>query len=490
MNFHIMTKQRLLVSSIALATTLASQAQAAYELTPNPNFGLITVTTPDAQTHGQPFETSGQINIQSGGTLTNFMEFTILAGSVNIQSGGTLVNDAAEGVFVVDEIGTLSSIGHIDNFGRLKNSATFYNNATLTNHVNARLTNTKTMDQRGTLVNSGSFANAGGVFATRDAVLQNVGTWSNTAGSQWLNTGLTENFGIIDNAGTFLNQYGFNGGVSSAKISNRNTINNLAAGVMTNDYRWFNRSGSVLNNMGTFINSYRALGVSNESGASIVNHAGATFINQNSLNNAGTILNEGTFDFQVGSSNLLKDGQYTQTAGQTIVNGHVTTLVMDIQGGSLSGSGTIDADVMVGPAATLTPGNSPGTLSITGNLDLSGLLAIEIANDTLYDIVDVTGIANLGGTLDVSFFDTWRPATGDTFDILFADTINGQFDTLNLATLDPGLFWDVRYLIDTNGIDRVQLAVVSSVASVPLPASFWLFASGLIALRSHRKTGK
>ncbi len=474
------------------ACLLSSSFAFAYELAPNPNHSIININTPDAESHGEPFENFGQVNIESGGKLTNFFEFTVIRGSVNVNTGGTLVNDGAEGVFVVDEVGSLSNSGLIENYGRLKSSWNFSNafGGTLNNHAGAEFTNTRTTDQRGNVVNAGSFINAAGPFSTTDAYLQNVGNWSNTAGSSWLNNGLTENFGVIDNAGSFINRRGFSGGSSQAKISNRHIINNLAGGEMTNNFRWFNRSGSTLNNSGVFTNDFSSLGISNEVNATINNLAGATFINRTSLNNTGTIMNAGTFDVTATATNLTKGGSYIQTAGTTIVNGTMRTLVMDIQGGTLTGAGTIDADVNIGTAATLMPGNSPGTLNIIGDLDLAGLLDIEITDDILYDIVDINGTATLSGDLNVSFFDLWRPAAGDTFDILTADTINGTFASLNLAALAPGLFWDVRYLLDTTGTDIVQLAVVSSVSAVPLPASIWMFIAGgtvLTAFGRHHK---
>ncbi len=472
-------------STLLLGTLLALTSSAfAYELSPNPNNGVITINTPDAESHGEPFENFGQIDIQSGGRLSNFLEFTIIQGTVNIHTGGSLVNDASNGVFVVDEIGTLSNNGQIENHGRLKNSWVFNNtiSGTFNNHVGAELTNTRAFDQRGSLTNSGSFINSSGPLSTTDATLQNVGNWTNTAGSSWLNKNLVENFGVIDNSGSFINRQGLSGSISRGKISNRNTINNLADGDMSNEFRWFNRTGSVLNNSGTFTNKTSALGISNEANATINNLAGATFINQSSINNAGTITNAGIFDFQATATNNLKSGTYIQTEGSTIVNGTVNTLSMEIMGGTLSGTGTIDANVTLGTNATLMPGNSPGTLSIIGDLDLAGLLNIEISDNILYDILDVSGTATLSGALDVSFFDLWRPTAGDTFDILTADTIAGTFSSLNLAELNPGLFWDVRYLHNLAGNDTVQLAVVSSVSSVPLPASLWLFGSGLIGL--------
>ncbi|MCW8923598.1 MAG: VPLPA-CTERM sorting domain-containing protein, partial [Gammaproteobacteria bacterium] len=68
----------------------------------------------------------------------------------------------------------------------------------------------------------------------------------------------------------------------------------------------------------------------------------------------------------------------------------------------------------------------------------------------------------------------------DTFDILTAESIVGEFDLLTMWVLGNGLDWQVDYLYDFSGTtDFVQLSVVSAV---PVPASVWLFGSGLLGL--------
>ena len=100
-------------------------------------------------------------------------------------------------------------------------------------------------------------------------------------------------------------------------------------------------------------------------------------------------------------------------------------------------------------------------------------------------MLDISGAENLGGTLDVDLFDLgngfFEPSLGDTFDILAAETLNGEFDLLIPSALGGGLGWQVDYLIDFGGgtTDFVQLSVVSAV---PIPASVWLFGSGLLGL--------
>ena len=393
-------------------------------------------------------------------------------------------------MFVVDEVGTLTNAGTIDTNGRMKNSWSFRNQlgSILNNNVGAGLTNTNGMDQRGTLINAGGFLNSVDVFSGDGAALQNVGDWTNTAGSLFTNLGVVENFGKITNSGVMENRLGASGGITQGKFSNRNTVNNLAGGVISNKHRWFNRSGSVINNSGTFTNAISGLGLSNETGSTINNLAGGVFNADQTVNSAGQINNAGTFNISAtGSIGDTGGGTYTQTDGSTIVNGQLTASDIDIQGGSLGGNGTLSGPVTIGAAASIGPGNSQGTLTIIGDLDLLGTLAIELAGPATFDLLDISGIATLGGGLNVSFLDGYAPAAGESFDVLLAEAIIGEFDPLSLELPGNGLKWDITYILDDQSIDIVRLSVVSAV---PIPPALWLFVTGIAGLIgiSRRKT--
>ena len=109
---------------------------------------------------------------------------------------------------------------------------------------------------------------------------------------------------------------------------------------------------------------------------------------------------------------------------------------------------------------------------------------------TQYDTLSITGTAELGGLLDVDLFGGFSPILGDSFDLLEAETIFGEFDFLSLALLGSDLFLDIEYLLDPIEMDIVRLSVASS-ATVPLPPAFWLFLTGLSVLyrAARTKTG-
>jgi len=149
---------------------------------------------------------------------------------------------------------------------------------------------------------------------------------------------------------------------------------------------------------------------------------------QMALNNTGTV--------EVQSGTLAFFSGYTQTAGSTILNGGdlESTTALDIQGGSLSGDGTIFASVSNG--GQLSPGFSAGLIEMgdysqgatgTFNVEIGGL-----APGTGFDQLVASGVT-LAGVLNVSLIDGFAGATGDTFTIIDNDgmgAVVGTFDGL------------------------------------------------------------
>lgn len=209
--------------------------------------------------------------------------------------------------------------------------------------------------------------------------------------------------------------------------------------------------------------------------------------------------------FSGGFTDVIGDVS-NESSGQIVVSGGSTTTFYDdivhngaeirvsagsqaVYFGSVSGAGAFTGAGTNYFEGDLRPGNSPSVVSFGGDVvfGLGNTLGIEIGgllSGSEYDVVDVSGDAYLSGILDVSFYDLgdgiFNAGLGDSFDVLLADSIFGEFDLLTLAVLGDGLSWDVAYLTDAIGsTDIVRLNVVSAV---PVPAAVWLFGSGLIGL--------
>lgn len=112
---------------------------------------------------------------------------------------------------------------------------------------------------------------------------------------------------------------------------------------------------------------------------------------------------------------------------------------------------------------TLSPGDSAngiGIFSIAGDFaqEPASVLAIDLAEDT-HDVLSVTGTANLGGTLRLSFPDNEPIPRGERFEILSARSVLGAFDEVSVA---EGWRVDVRY-----EPEAVVVEVVSAVSTQP-----------------------
>jgi hypothetical protein len=152
--------------------------------------------------------------------------------------------------------------------------------------------------------------------------------------------------------------------------------------------------------------------------------------------------------------------------------------------GSFTGAGT---SVFKGG---FSPGNSPALVAMAGDavFDAGNSLVMELAGLTPgsgHDALHIGGTAFLGGTLDVDLLGAFDPAAGDSFDLILAEVLNGTFGTVLLPTLDPGLLWQLQYLLNPTGTDILRLSVEAEV--VPVPAAAWLLGSALAGLGALRR---
>jgi len=173
--------------------------------------------------------------------------------------------------------------------------------------------------------------------------------------------------------------------------------------------------------------------------------AGSASINGGTVNTPGgfTKLGAGALD---ATSTFNVAGPANIEGGALIVNGRFTAGggLTVFQSALLGGSGVINANVINN--GTISPGNSPGTLTINGDFtqNAGGTLLIEIANLNVFDRLIVTGAASLAGTLQVADLGG-QLAFGQQYEILQAGSINGTFDDIEIS--DPARFRG-RFLIN------------------------------------------
>lgn len=265
----------------------------------------------------------------------------------------------------------------------------------------------------------------------------------------------------------------------SGEFTNKGTFHNEFGGALTND--------TMLNNNGTLTNNFDTE-LLNNFGATIINSGRLVNTFGGTLSNNGIVKNSGTVRLDPNSV-MQGSGRFYQTAGELIVNGTVTQDSVEIAGGMLSGYGTVESSVSL-TGGQIGPDNSPGTLLVDGNfsMDEFSTLAFELGGTTPgrsgYDVLNVSGTAFLAGELEVRWYDfgsgLFNAGLGDSFDLLSAESINGEFDVLSYALLGDGLDWQLDYLADEIGsTDILRLSVVSQV---PEPATGWLLGAALLSL--------
>ncbi len=386
------------------------------------------------------------VNNLAGASLNNDGDlgvgFSILTGGLN--NYGTLnnnshifINNVGSSISDLENYGLLNNIGSLDAYGYLGNNGHLVSNGTLTIHNNGAMVNNGQLDNHAQLTNDGGLL--------RNLInLNNSGTLGNN--------GNLENNGTLNNSGTLNNNADlFN---KAAILNNSGTLNNAAGATLVN-YGAIN-GNSVLYNTGI-----------------LNNNAGATLQNDGTLrNDTGTVNNAGA---------ITGTGTYIQTVGRTINNGTLTQALIQIDGGSLSGTGTINGNVNIGSAGSVNPGNSPGTLTINGDFASSGNLVFELAGlgSGQYDVLNINGnLFFTGGLITFNFINGFQAAAGDSWDFLFANSITG-LGTLGFAFngLGDGLGWEFT---ESNG--HLNLSLTRLGVSVPEPQTYALIALGLVLL--------
>lgn len=223
------------------------------------------------------------------------------------------------------------------------------------------------------------------------------------------------------------------------------------------------------------------IGALNSSGM-LYNDSTGTITNSGTVNNSGNFTNSGAVIIS-GTGLFTTSTNYTQTAGSTVVDGTLTATggaLVNIQGGTLSGTGTINGNVFM--AGTMMPGDAPGTLTIVGNYEQASTgIFYEQMSPYSQAFLDVSGNVTLdpGALLEISLLDGFDPL-GLTFSIMDFSTLSGQF-------ANGSSFWDDNYLWDiTYRQHEIDVTAVQS----PEPGSPVLLGIGSLAIGALAKRKK
>jgi len=376
---------------------------------------------------GAPFNNSGTIDIQTG--------------ALNLAGGG-----GSNGVFNAAASTTINFTGSTHmleagasftgaGFGRIAGGVVTVNGAATAQNFELA---SGTLDGAAKLTGTGVFNWTGGRMSGSGSTDIAVGAVFNLGGSPDKELGgrrVNNGGNAIWSAGRIWGNYG-------------GLFYNLAGG--TFDIRadqpfFFNNcygcgNAPAFNNLGTLVKS--------------AGTGTASFDSGTAFSNSGTIM--------VQSGLLQIAAGYTQTAGATILSGgNLSVPSVTIQGGSLSGAGTVTGNVT--NAAAVSPGSSTGTLAISGNYTqmAAGTLNIELASATQYDVLQVSGTATLAGTLNIARLAGYVPVAGSNFPVMTYASRTGSFGAVNGTDTGGGQMFQVNY-----GSAVLSLTVASNPSPV------------------------
>lgn len=380
--------------------------------------GPISVSVGAIQV-GQGGPAHGVLTIQNGSTLTSTGSSRLASaagttGTVTVTGPGSQWNIPA-GTFHVGFLGTGTL--NIENGGQLTAGANTVLGGIAASSGTLNITGGGTLQtlslRGGPGVSQANFDN--GILRATAANSAFISLFSGTE-LNLLSGGLT-----IDTAGFAVGTDAASGftGVGGLTVTGGGVFSLLANSIYTGETQIDFGSSLALSGAGAIANSSRvvadgALDVSGAAAPTIQSLAGSglvqigaqtlTIANANDTF-AGVIAGTGGLTVTGGRQTLLGVNTYTGattvSGGRLAVNGSITSPVTTSGTGILGGTGTIFGDVT--NAGVLAPGNSIGTLTISGNyIGSGGTLEIEsvLGDDTsATDRLVVTG--NTSGTTDV-----------------------------------------------------------------------------------------
>ena len=352
-----------------------------------------------------------------------------------------------------------------------------------------------TYDVRGQLTLNGTSQIIGGLTGNgrvTNSDASNVGAATLSVGANNQDTTFS---GVITNGtqGGALSLYKQGSGTLSLSGANSSTGGTTIAGGGVR----INNADALGSGILTLDGGALAIGVSLENASFGAVFLGANGGEINTSNNSFTLnqLVYGPGSLTKTGNGLLKMTSANIYSGDTLINagtlsvnnaagsGTGTGNVYIASGATLAGTGSVAGDVFVATGGTISPGNSPGTLSLLGNLTMGtgGILLIQIGgtNAGEFDQLLVHGAAQLSSSIvKIEFLSGFYARPGDSFDFFSVDgPVSGNFALIS----PPGFQGNVIQQRGSDGVTRFLLRPASPQGlppAAPEPASAALLLLG------------
>ena len=322
--------------------------------------------------------------------------------------------------------------------------------------------------QSGTLRNVGQFQNGAPLVKTGAGTLLLDGNNTYTGGTTVSNgiLRLASAGGVPANSALRVEGGAFDAGAQALSVS---TLNGAG--------------GSISNGAGLAVNAGGSYGGSIAGGGPLAVNGGILLLSAANPYTGATVISNGTLQLgaagSIGNSSAIRLATLTSTADVSAVSFHLAA------GQQLSGIGTLQGGLIMDAGASLNPGNSPGTLNVSGDLTLATGTTnyFELVGPATSDLVLVGGTLNLGG---IQFGDfAWIPDAGvgtneQTYVLFHSST--GVAGSLGAVT--NGLVGSSSAYLHVNGAnDELQLTVIPEPGTV---STLGLFAIAALLRRRLR----
>ncbi len=212
----------------------------------------------------------------------------------------------------------------------------------------------------------------------------------------------------------------------------------------------------------------------------------------NGLTKTIALTKVGTGKLELSGSNGYT-GNTVVAGGILAVNGSLGNTAVTVQNGAtLQGNATIGsgtASVSIDAGATIAPGNSIGSMTIGGDISISGTYDWEF-DGTAADLLDIDGTLTLSGaTLDVTDLTPVSWALGLKLTVAAYNSLSGSFSGLSDDTIYTlaGNEWLLNYDDATAGSNGGAGNAYITRTAIPEPSAALLgLASTLLFLRRRR----